>query len=114
MGKRVSWTVGNTHYDGRIATDWEKLKRLEAKAYENDASLFALVEAAYEEDEISRYMEYVRQAAEKNHPLSLYLVAKDLPKWDPRRNSMLKKAVEGGCKQAELIYDGRSFWSKLF
>ncbi len=114
MGKRVSWKDGNTRYDGWIPTNWERLKKLEAKAYQNDASLFALVEAAYEENEISHYMEYVKQAAEKDHPLSLYLVAKDLPKLNSRRNSMLKRAVEGGCEEAKSIDDGRSFWSKWF
>ncbi len=35
MGKRIGWKVGNTYYDGRVATDWERLEKLEAKANES-------------------------------------------------------------------------------
>jgi hypothetical protein len=56
MGKHIGWTVGNTHYDGRLATDWDRLKQLEAKAGESDEALFALVDAAYEENEINHYI----------------------------------------------------------
>ena len=38
MGKSIGWTVGKTHYDGRLATDWERLEKLEAMAKENDES----------------------------------------------------------------------------
>ena len=114
MGKRIGWKVGNTYYDGRVATDWERLEKLEAKANESDNSLFALVEAAYEENEINHYMEYVKQAAEKNHPLSLFLLAKDMPDWSFKRHFMLKKAVKGGCTDADLYYGGGTFWFTWF
>ena len=110
MGKSIGWTVGRTHYDGRLATDWERLEKLEAKAKENDESLFALVDAAYEENEIQHYMQYVSEAAKKDYPLSLFLIAKDMPDWSLRRHLMLKKAIDGGCSSAELYYGGFTFW----
>ena len=30
MGKRVGFKVGRTYYDARLATDWERLEKLEA------------------------------------------------------------------------------------
>ena len=114
MGKHIGWTVGNTHYDGRLATDWDRLKQLEAKAGESDEALFALVDAAYEENEINHYMNYVEKAAKKDHPVSLFLLARDMPEWSLRRHLMLKKAIEGGCLDADLYYGGSNFWITWF
>ena len=110
MGKKFYKKVGNTRYHGRYPTDWEGLEKLEAKANESDEALFALVDAAYEENEIQHYMNYVEKAAKKDHPVSLFLIAKDMPEWSFRRHFMLKKAVEGGCFDAELHYGGIAFW----
>lgn len=112
MGKSADIKVGDAYYSGRYATDWERLKKLEAEAKKNDEALFALVDAVYEENETKHYMPYIKQAAEKGHPLSNYILAKDLPDWSFRRFFLLKKAAEGDCVEAKSQYneDKYMFW----
>ena len=110
MGKHISWKDGGKYYDGIIETDWNRLKELEEKANENDEALFALIDAAYEENEIEHYLPYVEKASKKNHPLSLLLLARDMPEWSLRRHLMLEKAIKGGCSEAESYYLGTVFW----
>ena len=112
MGKNADIKVGEAYYSGRYATDWERLKKLEAEAKKNDEALFALVDAVYEENETKHYMPYIKQAAEKGHPLSNYILAKDLPDWSFRRYFLLKKAAEGDCVEAKSQYneDKYMFW----
>ena len=35
MGKSIGWKVGNTYYDGRVATDWERLPWNVSEAADN-------------------------------------------------------------------------------